>query len=264
MSSQEVMYDLPSGIIAAVLLLSMIAAIYAGLSIGQAARRRRDEEAKAQTLTVQGSLLGILGLLLGFTFSLALSRYDMRSQAVVGEANAIGTAWLRTDLLADEPRAEARALLHRYAIVRAEAGRVPASQEDRREVLIAAASEIFGKLWIVAAHEARTEGGPVVMGFVTSLNDMIDELSVRNAAIERHVPELVLFALYGTIVLVGGVVGLGSAQAGVRPGPPVYAMVALIVVLVFLIIDLDRPRRGLIEVDQSPLLDLAASLDPTT
>ncbi|MGI1663926.1 hypothetical protein ACRDNQ_16930 [Palleronia sp. KMU-117] len=256
------MYDLPSGLIAAVLMISMIAAMYGGLSVGRVARKKRDEEAKSQTLTVQGSLLGILGLLLGFTFSVSLSRYDMRSQAVVDEANAIGTAWLRTDLLADEPRAEARALLHRYAIVRSEAGRVPASEEDRRLILVNAAEEIFEKLWVLAAQEARSERGPVALAFVTSLNDMSDALLSRNAAIERHVPEVVLFTLYGTFIVVGAVLGLGSAQGGLRPGPPVYAMIALIVVLVFLIIDLDRPRRGLIEVDQSPLLTLAAEMEP--
>lgn len=254
------MYGLNSGLIALILLASMIGAMFAGRAMAGRRARRTSEEGKSQTLAVQGSLLAILGLLLGFTFSLALGRYDTRSQAVVDEANAIGTAWLRADLLPEGPRAEARALLIKYAEFRAKAGEVPAHQDARRAGMVATAQNTFDQLWALSAEAARGTGGPAVVAYINALNDMIDQLSARDAAINRHVPEPVLFLLYGTFILLGWVLGLSAAQTGVRPGPAVYAMLLLIVALVFVIIDLDRPRRGVIEVDQSPIRNLANQL----
>ena len=131
-----------------------------------------------------------------------------------------------------------------------------------REQMIASAEMVFAALWQLAAEEARETGNPVTMGFVTSLNDMIDALASRDAAINRHVPETVLFLLFGTFLVLGAVIGYSNGISTLRPGVPVYAMMILIVVLVFLIIDLDRPRRGLIAVDQSPLAATVAAMQP--
>ncbi|WP_169739522.1 hypothetical protein [Thioclava pacifica] len=225
-----------------------------------ARRHAHSDESKAQTLAVQGSLLAILGLLLGFTFSLALGRFDARSQAVVDEANAIGTAWLRVQLLPEDVQPEARNLLIQYARLRAQAGEVPASNVKRRAGLVTLAETTFDQLWTLSAKTARDAGGPVALSFTSSLNDMIDQLSARDAAIERHVPEPVLFLLYGTFIILGLVLGIGSGESGVKPGLPIYAMLVLIVALVFIIIDLDRPRRGIIAVDQAPIRKLADSM----
>ncbi|MEM7709465.1 MAG: hypothetical protein AAF264_01680 [Pseudomonadota bacterium] len=254
MGPTELMYDIPSYFISLGLFALMVGAMLLGRRTGDRIRMNEPEEARSQASAVQGSLLGLLALLLGFTFSLALGRFDQRSIAVVDEANAIGTAFLRTDLLSDERRDSAKGLITRYGIVRVEAARVGADEDARRAQLVTAADTISANLWALASAEAREVGGPVAMAFAASVNDMIDALASRDAAIERHVPELVLFLLFGTFVLLGGVIGFASALSGVRPGVPVYAMMVLIVVLVFLIIDLDRPRRGLIEVDQTKLV----------
>ncbi|PTX57146.1 hypothetical protein C8N43_1812 [Litoreibacter ponti] len=262
MGPKELMYDINSFLIAAVLLAAMAGAMWAGRQIGKRGARHHNEESKSQASAVQGSLLGLLALLLGFTFSLALNRFDDRSRAVVEEANAIGTAWLRTDLLS-EPRAqEAKTLMSRYGIIRVEAGRVPASQEERRLELIGAAEELFAKLWAVASAEAAETPGPVAMGFAASLNDMIDSLGARDAAINRHVPEPVLFLMFATFVLLGGVLGYNSGLTQVKAGFPIYAMLLLIVALVFMIIDLDRPRRGLIEVNQTAMVAVSDAMMP--
>ncbi len=262
MGTAEVMYDVPSYIIAAVLFAFILGALRLGVVVGDRLKRKETAASKSQANTVQGSLLGLLALLLGFTFSLSLGRFDQRSIEVVNEANAIGTAWLRTDLLDDQARVEARVLLRRYAELRLEAAQVTAADGGERGALVAEAAQVFERLWRLAANEARDARDPVVMGFVTSLNDMIDALASRDTAIARHVPELVLFLLFGTFVLLGAVVGYSSAITGARPGIPVYAMMVLIVVLVFLIIDLDRPRRGLIGVDQSILVSTVQAMQP--
>jgi hypothetical protein len=89
---------------------------------------------------------------------------------------------------------------------------------------------------------------------------MFDAYASRDAAVRRHVPEVVLFLLYGTFLMAGSVIGSVAGVSGHRASFATYIMIALVVLLVFIIIDLDRPRRGLIEVDQQPLFDISAAV----
>ncbi|MEQ8205673.1 MAG: hypothetical protein RIA65_05820, partial [Woeseia sp.] len=103
---------------------------------------------------------------------------------------------------------------------------------------------------------------PITTGlYLQSLNEMFDSYGRRDAALARHVPEAVLFLLFLTFVMVSTIVGITSGAHGGRPPLSMVAMVTLIVMLVFIIIDLDRPRRGVIEIDQSSLTKL---LQPTS
>ncbi len=258
--TRDLLYDIPSAVISLGLLAAMLLAMVAAYFIGSRSQRRTTEEGRSQTTAVQGSMLGLLALLLGFTFSLGLSRHDTRSVAVVEEANAIGTAWLRTDLLPEDLRISAKEDLRRYARLRLEAAEVSADQHQTRKRLVANAEAAFAELWAQAAEHAEGKGGPAAVSYAASLNDMIDALGARDAAIERHVPEIVLFMLFGTFILSGAMLGFSSGLAGSRPATPVYLMLVLIVLLVFMIIDLDRPRRGLIEVDQRPLAALLETM----
>ncbi len=98
-------------------------------------------------MAAQGAVLGLLALLLGFTFSLALSHFDARTAAVVDEANAIGTAWLRTDLLPEPERTEARDLMKQYVAVRVKASVIPLEHETDREDLVRQAQDIGARIW---------------------------------------------------------------------------------------------------------------------
>lgn len=251
------MYDIATLWIVLGLMAGMFGAMYLGRRIGKR-RPSRDEAETGQITATQASLLGILGLLLGFTFSVALSRHDARSAAVVAEANAIGTAWLRSDLL---PNPDAvKPILQTYVAERATSATIPASEAAARDAQIAAAEAAFARLWTVAAEIVQSAPSPATVAFTTALNDMIDELSARDAAIERHVPELVLLLLYATFLLSGGLLGYGSGVSRTKISATALVMPVLIVSLVFVIIDLDRPRRGLIQVDQSPLLAIAIAM----
>ncbi|MEO1139033.1 MAG: hypothetical protein AAFW87_06215 [Pseudomonadota bacterium] len=258
--SQEVLYDIDSIFIVLGLLASMLAAMAIAYVFGRKRYRQATEEFRSQTTAVQGSLLGLLALLLGFTFSLALSRHDDRSQAVVAEANAIGTAWLRISYLPEDAQDKARADLRRYLRLRVEAGEVTADQDTRRNRLVANAEDAFSDLWTDASQIIRDVNGPAAVAVGAALNDMIDALSSRDASIERHVPEVVLMMMFVTFILSGAMLGYGSGVAGTTPATPVYLMMILIVLLVFMIIDLDRPRRGLIEVNQEPMRALLVSI----
>jgi hypothetical protein len=252
------MYALPSWLIASLLLAAMIGAMKVGLAAGR--RAKPAEAVKDHTNSVQTSLLGLLALLLGFTFSLSLNRFDDRSEAVVAEANALGTAYLRTDLLQSERGQEAKRLLHSYGMIRIQAGGISASDHAARDERREEAEALGSRLWRLAAAENLENPGPAAVSFATALNEAFDAFSARDAAIDRHVPELVLFLLFGTFLLLGAVIGYSSTISGVRPGVPVYSLMILIVVLVFLIVDLDRPRRGLISVDQTPLRQAVAAM----
>lgn len=255
------MYDLSSIVIAVALFVSMALAIEAGYRIGRGVARHATEASRVHVNAIQAALLGVLALLLAFTLSLALQRFDSRSAAVVDEANAIGTAYLRTQLLPPSLQAEARASLVAYVDLRLQEGATTPVERAERQATGARTAELQNALWRYGVRAAELDGRPVTSGlFIQSVNDLIDSNGRRNAALARHVPEVVLFLLYGTFLLTGTIVGYAAGLTGQRASYVTYIMVALIVMLVFIIIDLDRPRRGLIEIDQSSLRDLRASM----
>jgi hypothetical protein len=256
------MYDLPSWMIALGLFVALVASMELGRMLGRRVQRSAHDGLKDHANSVQASLLGLLALLLGFTFSLSLNRFDNRSEAVIAEANALGTAYLRTDFRPVTLGDEAKRLLQQYGTIRVEAGGISADKYDARAEHRIEAEAIAARLWQQASTVARDNPSPAAVSYATALNEMFDDFSARDAAIDRHVPELVIFLLFGTFLLLGGVVGYSSTISGVRPGMPVYSLMILIVVLCFLIIDLDRPRRGLIEVDQTKLRQTVEAMRP--
>jgi hypothetical protein len=257
----EFMYDINTAVIAAVLFVSMALAIEAGYRIGRRSTGPAAAAAKPHIDAIQTSMLGILALLLAFTLSLALQRFDNRSEAVVAEANAIGTASLRAQLLPAQVRGEVEGLLRQYLDLRVEAGAVTLVDRAERAALLKKTLGIQTALWAYAMQAAEIDPNAVRSGlFIESLNDLIDNQGKREAALNRHVPEAVLLLLYATFLMAGAIVGYAAGVAGHRPSLATHVMVALIVVLVFIILDLDRPRRGLIRVSQASLLELQAAI----
>ncbi len=259
---KEIMYDIDTVVIVGGLFVSMALAIEIGFRIGTRFKESTDEASKAQVATIQTSLLGILALLLGFTFSLSLQRYDRRNEAVVAEANAIGTAYLRAQLLPASVRSNVQKLLRDYLDQRIQASSITLANQSAREALLAQSTRTQSALWGYARQAADDDPSPVKSGlFIQSLNDLIDNFGIRDAVLNRHVPEIVLMLLFGTFLMAGVIVGYTSGIAGHRASFVTYIMVSLIVVLVFIILDLDRPRRGLIEVDHKSLLDLQTAIN---
>jgi hypothetical protein len=254
------MYDHNSVLIVAILLATLLLAIEAGYRLGRRFADRTEKPPRDQVGAIQASMLGVLALLLGFTFSLALQRHDSRSEAVIVEANTIGTAMLRARLLPDPYAAEAGGRLDEYLDLRIRAGGISLDRARQRREMLAATAAVQEQLWDIAGAVAEADPRPVPAGlFIQSLNDMIDAYGARDAALNRHVPEIVLFLLFGTFLLTASLVGYSSGISGDRVSFPTYALVCLISFLVFIVIDLDRPRRGLIEVSQQSLYDLRSA-----
>jgi hypothetical protein len=256
------MYNINSGLIAFVLFASMVGLIELGFRLGQRKNHTATADSKTHINTIQSAILGILALILGFTFSLSLQRFDSRSEAVAAEANAIGTTYLRAQLLPAPVRADARATLRNYIDLRVQEGKVSLGNTAARQKLLAQAEAGQTALWAYATKAAELDPNPVHTGlFIQSLNDLIDNFGLREAALYRHVPEAVLWLLFLTFLLAGAVVGFSAGVASHRPAFATYLMVLLMTVLVFIILDLDHPRRGFVEVSQKSMLDLQSSVN---
>ena len=254
------MYSQSNVLIVLALFLCMLLSMEIGFRSGRH-KQATATEAITQANAVLASMLGLLALLLAFTFSAALQRYDDRSQAVVAEANAIGTTYLRARLLPGEAQDEVQALLRQYLDVRIQEGRVNTADTVMREKLFLQTNLMAAQLWGHAVSAAKQDAGPVTSGlFIQSLNELIDAYGTRNAALERHVPEIVLFLMFATIVMTTATLGYASGIAGHRVTLAAFALVVLIALVVYLIIDLDRPRRGLIHVNQESMLNLQQAI----
>jgi hypothetical protein len=221
--------------------------------------RHLSESLKEPFGILQGALLGVVGLLLAFGLSLAVSRYEDRRSNVVSEANAIGTTYLRAQTLAEPARSRSLDLLVRYtqSAVRL-SNQVPGSAGQRD----AAAEEerIQRRLWQLAGE--ALDGAPTASAprlYVETLNEMIDAESVRVAALSNRVPTAVL-----VLEVLGSALALGLLAAYLAiVGRGVLAVSLASVVVAFLLLvtaDLDRPTRGMIRVPDTVLANQLASM----
>ena len=241
-----------------ILLLSLAEA---GYRLALRTHQLDKDAAEVHSGTVQGAVLGLLGLLLGFSFAMAVGRYEARRTLVLEEANSIGTTWLRTDFLNTPIREEVRDLLLRYTRLRVEKFAMlddPASMARfRKEV-----SEIHTALWAKSALAARTNPTPLAATFIVSLNETIDLDASRMAEGRNHVPGAVWLLL---LIVSGSCAwssGYGSGAVGQRSSFSQFVFPILIGIVITLIVDIDRPRNGLIGVSQQPMQDLLDSIRP--
>ena len=200
-------------------------------------------------------MLGLLGLLLGFTFAMSVARHDARRQVIVDEANTIGTTWLRADFLAGPTGAAIREMLEEYTELHIEQLHLDNGTARYREVRERVAV-LQRELWKQGAEGAKIQNSPLATSFITSLNETIDLDASRLAARANHVPGLVWMLL----LIVSGCSAWSSGYAsGAGGSRSLFAQVVfpvLISVVIMIISDIDRPRRGLIGISEKPLTDL--------
>lgn len=257
------MYSQSSVVIVLGLLLCMLLAMEFGFRSGKR-KQVIAPEAITQANSVLVSMLGLLALLLAFTFSAALQRYEDRSQTVVLEANAIGTTYLRARLLPGGMTDEVQATLRQYLDIRIEEGRMDAAEPELHASLLNRAKLLEAQLWGQAVRAAKLDPNPVTSGlFIQSLNELIDTSGTRNAALNRHVPKFVLLVMFATIVLMTATLGYASGIAGHRVTLAAFVLVILIALFVYLILDLDSPRRGVMRVSHESMLSLEQTIAAT-
>jgi hypothetical protein len=251
-------FSLPSWALALVLLAVVGAATAAGYAIG---RYLREHEAKLREPfgVLQGAMLGVVGLILAFGLSLAVGRYEDRRAATVTEANAIGTSYLRAQLIAEPARSRSLGLLRRYTDLALQVSHeVPGSSGMRRTT--AAEGVLQRRLWHLAGQ--ATAAAPVATAprlYVDSLNATFDDQEARLSALTNRVPGAVLaLEVFGAAVAVG-VLALHISVLG-RGLVAMLAAGALVTLLLLVTFDLDRPTRGLIKVPSTPLESVRASM----
>jgi len=257
----EFLYDIGQGWIYGASLILLIGAGEVGRRLG-ARVRARGTGTHPVLGTIESASLGLLALMIGFTFSMALSRYDSRKAAVLDESNAIGTVILRAQLLPPAQAQSSADLLARYARVRLALG---TSGHDRaaRTDAIKRSLALQTALWRDAVAAAATDAHSTPIGlYIQALNDMIDMHEKRLTALRNHVPETVVLLLYLIALTATGFTGYGAGLAGDGERGSKLLMALLIATVLILVIDLDRPYRGLVTVSQQPMLDLIQGLPP--
>jgi hypothetical protein len=213
--------------------------------------------------SAEAAVFGMLGLLIAFTFSGAASRFEDRRHLITAETNAIGTAYLRIDLLPGDTQPEMRELFRRYVDARSAAYRNMADQAATKANLAESAA-LQGDIWVKALAACQRPEAPAqaTMLLLPALNEMIDITTTRMVATRNH-PPLVILLLLCVLSLVGALlVGYGTSSNKERSWfhPAMFA--AILSLTVFVIIDLEYPRFGLIRIDTADqtLIELRDSM----
>lgn len=234
----------------------------AGRRLGARRLDRDHEGARPGLGAVEGAHFALLGLLIAFTFSGAGARFDVRRVLIVEEANAIGTAWLRLDLLPEEARADLRASFPPYVEARIAAYRLLPDIEASQAQL-ARAAELQAAIWARAVAAVR-DGAPqpTAMLLLPALNQMFDIATARTAATRMHPPTVIYILLLGLALMSALLAGYAMAGARARSLLHMGAFVLMMAISIYVILDLEHPRAGLIRVTDAdqPLVELLESM----
>ena len=230
-------------VLSASLLVSMLVCIEIGYRIGW-----RSEYPAAGQAGVGAAVLGLLGLVIAFTFAAAQSRFEFSRKLIVEEANAIGTAYLRLDLLPDADQAPLRRLFRDYVNARLH---VYENYADPRlfEASFAEATRLQSEIWRTATAASRGRQAALIV--LPAINQMIDITTARKVALTTHTPTLVVVLLESLSLLSAVAAGYGMSARKHRSWLHILLYTLAITVTFYVVLDLDNPRVGLIRLDKA-------------
>ena len=240
------------------ILLLLLLLMGASREVAAWARRREGRVARAEGGAsdegyILTSVLGLLALLVAFSFGMALSSYEARRQLVVTEANAIGTAYLRAEVL-DDP-AKLQGLLLRYARARVVYGDLDRDAEAAERD----AERLQPQIWAEGVRQVAPHRETPLAGFILGpLGDAFDAAAARKAELGARMPLVVLATLSIYFIAAATVLGYASARAEARHRVASFALFALFTLALGVILDLDRPGGGLIGLPQGAMIDTVA------
>jgi hypothetical protein len=252
-----------SALFAFALFVGMLILLNVGRRIGDRHLASDSKGARTGTGTIEAAVFALLGLLIAFTFSGAVSRFDHRRHLIVEEANAIGTAYLRLDLLPAGAQPTLREEFRKYVAYRLEVFRkLPDAQAANTQ--LSNVKKLQEKIWsqTVAASQAQGASPTAPMLLLPALNQMIDITTTRTMALQLH-PPLIIFGMLFLVALASALLA-GYAMAGGkdRKWLHVFGFALVIALTVYVILDIEFPRHGLIRVDafDQALTDLLKSM----
>ena len=260
MAVDEFLYQHSELLVVAVLFGLLLVTTEVGFRRGRVIRASLEDPAKSELATLQGAMVGLLALLLAFSFAMAESRFDTRRQLVLEEANAIGTTYLRSRALAEPYQAKVAKLLQGYIAKRLEYYAAGADQKKLDE-LDSHTDQLQAQLWLQAMDAVNQDPDSIPVGlFISSLNEVIDLHTKRDIARQNHVPESVLLLLFLVAILAMGIVGFGCGIGDWRNLSVTVTMSLIITLVILVTMDLDRPRRGFIKVSEQSMVKLQNSI----
>ena len=239
--------------------LPTVFCLWLAARFGVALRKRRPlgDEEKEDFGVVQAATLTLLALIIGFSFSMAISRYDLRKNYEEAEANAIGTEWVRAGLLQAPDAARVRAQLRRYTELRIAFYRTRNSDELKQ--INADTGQLQNDMWNAVQTPALQQPTPVMALVVSGMNDVLNSQGYTQAAWWNRIPTSAWALLIVTAICCNALIGYGArgdrARATLLIAFPVVISISLL-----LIADIDSPRAGLIRVRPQNLLALSDSL----
>lgn len=248
---QSFLASTPLEWVALALFAAMCAAAALGVGLKALRNRRRDEGETdgGQEGYIVSAVLGLLALLMGFTFSLAVDRFDARRLLVLQEANAIGTTYLRAQLLTEPHRARMTGLLRRYVDNRILLAK---AKPDQIAPYLALNDALIVDMWAATSAAFDTiKGRDFSSAYLNSVNEMIDLDTSRKAARLARVPAEVFAVLFIYLITTAGV--LGYVLRGVRGRLAAGFLMVLLTLSLSLVVDINRPTLGLIVESQGPM-----------
>jgi hypothetical protein len=249
--------------LAGFLFVGIVVLVEVGRRLGRRQVAREGEGAQAGTGALAGAVYGLLALLIAFTFSGAASRFDSRRHLVVEEANAIGTAYLRVDMVSPAAQPALRDSFRRYLDARIAAYRkLPDFAAARAE--LDRATKLQGEIWThaVAACRMPDSHPSLTMLLLPALNQMIDITTTRTMAAQMH-PPAIIFVMLVLLALVSAVLaGHDLARAGSHSWLHTLGYATILSLTVYVIVDIEFPRMGFIRIDaiDKVLVELRASM----
>jgi hypothetical protein len=244
------LFHTPALLICALLFLLMIAFNRLGFYVQERTLQRDPANATAGLGAVEGSLLGLLALLLSFTFSMSAGKSDTRRQIIVQEANDIGTAILRCDLYPDSIRDQLKPLFNKYIDARI-SYYAAGINEDSLAQSLQKSNSCAARIWKKATTLSQDKQNTFrSQQMIPALNDMMDIVTTRDSDRNAHVPESIYWLLF-LLTLTGSFI-MGYGSKGLHFNWVISCGFALMTAMtIYLILDLDRPRRGIINMDKT-------------
>ncbi len=216
-----------------------------------------DQEMRQDFNILLGAVLTLLALIIGFSFSLAAGRYDQRKNLEEAEANAIGTEYSRTDLLAATDGAKLRGLLKSYLDQRilfyAASGDAPLAEINART------AKLQTELWAAAVGPAAAMPTPITALVVSGMNDVLNSQSYTQAAWWNRIPTSA-WSLMIVIAICSNLLGGYGAHSVVTAKRLLFIFPLFVAITLGFIADIDSPRHGIIRVQPQNLISLASSL----
>ena len=245
------------------LFVGMLVCLEAGRRIGNRRAEVHGEAAHEGIGTIDAAVFALLGLLLAFTFAGSSSRLDARRQLIVHEANAIGTAYLRLDVLPASDQPELRRLFREYIDARLRAYQ-KIQDPGAVDAEFANAAQIQGQIWSgsIKATGSDPSFHPARVLLLPALNEMIDVTTSRQIALETYLPSLIYIFLVCVALLSALIAGHAMAKQKGRSLLHMFLYAALVAVTIYVTLDLDNPRSGFIRLDpvDQTLIELRDSI----